>query len=106
MSNIPGKTNSIVLTTAILLGTTLLAQSPQLSRTFVSDEGTAIRISEAKLSAIYGKKQIESERPFHAMLKDGIWTVSGSLPEGWVDGVATIRIDQRTGKTISYGHGK
>jgi len=40
------------------------------------------------------------------MLKDGIWTVSGSLPEGWVDGVATIRIDQRTGKTISYGHGK
>jgi hypothetical protein len=28
---------------------------------------------------VYGKKQIESEEPFTAQLKDDVWTVSGTL---------------------------
>ena len=38
-----------------------------------------MKIAEAVLIPVYGEKQIESERPFVAKLKDGIRTVDGTL---------------------------
>src|SRR5439155_26942637 len=46
---------------------------------YVPDSATAIRVAESALIPVYGKKQIESERPFTAQLKDDTWTVWGSL---------------------------
>ncbi|MES2393206.1 MAG: NTF2 fold immunity protein [Acidobacteriota bacterium] len=94
----------IALLTSIC--TITFAQGPTPTNGFIPDEKTAIRVAEAVLSPIYGEDKIIGERPFHAQLENGIWTVSGSLPDGWVGGVAIIRIDQRTGKIISYIHGK
>ena len=45
----------------------------------VPDAETAIGKAEKVLSSIYGKKQIESERPFTASLSNGVWHVAGTL---------------------------
>jgi hypothetical protein len=89
-----------------LLCAASLAQAPQPRNGFIPDEQTAIQVAEAILSPIYGEKQIVSERPFHAALHEGIWTVEGSLPAGSVGGVATIRIAKKSGAVISYIHYK
>jgi NTF2 fold immunity protein len=94
------------LVVILMLTSPVLAQAPAPKNGFIPDEATAIRVAEAILDPIYGEKQILTERPFHASLNDGIWTVSGSLPQGWDGGVATIRIDKKTGTVISYIHGK
>jgi hypothetical protein len=91
----------------LILTASALAQAPAPKNGFIPDETTAIKVAEAILAPIYGEKQILSERPFHATLTDGAWTVSGSLPAKWdFGGVATIDLDKKTGAVISYIHGK
>jgi hypothetical protein len=97
---------TVQLAAFLLLAGGCLAQGPMPKNGYVPDEKTAVKIAEAVLSPIYGEKKIEGERPFHAVLKKTIWTVSGSLPAGWDGGVAEIRIDKRTGAILGYIHGK
>jgi len=73
---------------------------------FVPDPATAIRIAEAVWIPIYGQVQIERERPFRAVLKDGVWTVTGSLPAGRVGGVAVAQIGRRDGRILRVSHGQ
>src|SRR5438876_9669483 len=47
---------------------------------FVPDSGTAVRVAVAVWIPIYGASQIRSEQPYVATLKDGVWTVTGTLP--------------------------
>jgi hypothetical protein len=72
----------------------------------VPDQKTAIAFAEKALARIYGEKQITSERPFTARLDGGIWTVWGHLPDGWVGGVAEIKIRKSDAKVVSVTHGK
>ncbi|HUQ30996.1 MAG TPA: YbbC/YhhH family protein [Pyrinomonadaceae bacterium] len=71
---------------------------------FVPDEQTAISIAVAVWSPIYGREQIESEKPFKASLKDGVWTVTGTLPEGYNGGTAIADISQETGCILRVIH--
>ena len=73
---------------------------------YVSDEETAIKIAVAVWLPIYGKEKIEKEKPYKAMLKGGIWYVNGSLPKGWVGGVAEAEIAKDDGRIIRISHGK
>ena len=73
---------------------------------FVPDEGTAIAIAEAVLIPIYGRKKVESERPYHVKLDSDVWVVGGSLPQGRVGGVAIIKISKRDGRILYVNHGK
>lgn len=73
---------------------------------FVPDEITAIKIAEAVLIPIYGSDQVKSEKPFHAKLKDKVWIVTGTLPEGADGGVAEVRMSRLTGQILSVKHGK
>ncbi len=73
---------------------------------FIPDEKTASRVAEAVLVPIYGEEKIISERPFTAKLKNGVWTVTGHLPEGLLGGAAEIKISKKTGEIISVTHGK
>ena len=82
---------------------------------YVPDSATAIKIAEAVLALVYGKKQIDSERPFTAALRDGIWTVGGTLkcPDGkggtttdCAGGVAMVRIAKRDARILYMMHGK
>jgi len=82
---------------------------------FVPDAGTAVKIGEAVLIPVYGQQKIESERPFNAELKDGIWTVNGTLrcPDGHggtttscVGGTATVKIAKDNGRIVFMIHYK
>jgi hypothetical protein len=72
---------------------------------YVPDAATAIKIAVAVWEPIYGRKQIRSERPFHASLRNGVWTVRGSLPRGAVGGVAEADISKRDGRVLRVIHG-
>ena len=73
---------------------------------FVPDSSTAVRIAEAVWIPIYGEEQIARERPFSATLRNGVWTVGGSLPKGQAGGVAVAEISKRTGRIIRVSHGR
>ena len=90
----------------LLIAIACVAQAPAPKDGYVPDEKTAIKIAEAVLSPIYGEKQIEGERPFHAKLEGDQWVVSGSLPPNSDGGVAVIRIDKQTGAIIRHIHYK
>jgi hypothetical protein len=78
---------------------------------FVPDADTAIKIAVAVWSPIYGAEHIAGEKPYHATLKDGVWTVEGSLPESKygdiiLGGVALARISQKDGCILEVIHGQ
>ena len=70
------------------------------------DKATAIGIAVQEWERIYGKAKIESESPYHAVLKNDVWYVSGSLPDGRKGGVAEAEIRARDGRIIKIQHGK
>ena len=73
---------------------------------FVPDETTAIRIAVAVWLPLYGEKQIESEKPYTAKLRNGVWTVEGSLPEGRKGGVAVAEIAKSDARVLRVSHGE
>jgi hypothetical protein len=79
---------------------------------YVPDSRTAVQVAEAVLIPVYGEKQIESERPFTATLKNGVWTVTGTFrcPEGTpascAGGVAEVRISKDDARILYMLHGK
>jgi hypothetical protein len=81
----------------------------------VPDAATAVKIAEAVLIPVYGEKQIVSERPFHATLKDDVWTVDGTLtcPDGkggtttiCIGGAASVKLSKRDARILFMIHYK
>jgi hypothetical protein len=80
----------------------------------VADAATAVNLAEKALAKVYGKRQIDSERPFNASLSDGVWHVSGTLyckdkngnliVNACVGGVAMADIRQSDGRVMRTGH--
>ena len=95
-----------LISISIMLASVSQRHSVVPSNGFVPDEKTAIKIAEAVWIPIYGEQQIQSEKPFVASLKNGVWTVAGSLPEGWDGGVAIAEISKRDGRILRVSHGK
>jgi hypothetical protein len=74
---------------------------------FVPDSSTAVRIAEAVWIPIYGQAQVRRERPFRAILRGGVWTVTGTLhPPRSVGGVALAEIAKRDGRILRVSHGR
>ena len=73
---------------------------------FVPDSITAVRIATAVWNPIYGEQQIQGEQPYRASLREGIWTVEGSLPDDYIGGVAIAEIAKRDGRIVRVSHGK
>jgi hypothetical protein len=79
---------------------------------YVPDADTAIKIAVVVWSRIYGEREIAAEKPYHASLKDGIWTVQGSMPKEVsekptaVGGVAYAEIAKTDGRILLIGHGE
>jgi hypothetical protein len=82
----------------------------------VPDETTAVKIAEKALAKKYGEKKIQSERPFGATLRNGVWHVGGTLycsdqkgnvvKDACVGGVAMAEVRQRDGRVLKTGHTK
>jgi hypothetical protein len=73
---------------------------------YVPDEQTAIAIAVAVWSPIYGRDHIQNEKPFKAVLTNGVWHVEGTLPEGLVGGVAVAEISKDDGRILKVSHGQ
>lgn len=74
---------------------------------FVPDEKTAIKIAVAVWEPIYGIDKIAREKPYHAKLDtNGVWTVEGSLPAGYLGGVAIAEIAKDDARILRVSHGK
>ena len=106
-----------ILCAVLLLAVTSSAQNPQpAAKVRVPDAATALSIAEPTLIKVYGKRQIDYERPLTATLDDGIWSVHGTLccpdPKGQrtcgvgkcVGGVAALKLRQSDGKILSISH--
>jgi hypothetical protein len=95
-----------IVAVSVIFASSVQKHSYLPSKGFVPDEKTAMRIAEAVWSPIYGEEKIQSEKPFVASLKSGVWTVQGSLPKGWVGGVAIAEISKSDGRILRVSHGK
>jgi hypothetical protein len=73
---------------------------------YVPNRETAEKIAEAVWIPIYGKDNIDRQRPFGATLRNGVWYVCGSLPEGWFGGTAEAEISRKDGRILRISHGK
>ena len=103
--------NRAALIFSLLVITSALAQGYQPKEGFVPNSETAVRIADAVLIPVYGKKQIESEEPFTAKLKNELWIVQGTLhcPDGKADcfgGVAEVKISKTDARILFMSHGK
>jgi hypothetical protein len=99
----------------LLIATLAIGQGERPKRVPVPDSATAVKIAEAALLPVYGKKKIDSEGPFTAQLKNDVWTVSGTLhcSDGkggsttrCVGGVAVVQISKVDGRILSMAHYK
>ena len=102
---------SVALMTCACVANVQAQDSYHPPQGYVPDTKTAIRIAIAVWSPIYGEKQIQEEKPFHAALNHGIWTVTGSLPPSphgnvMVGGVALAKISKKDGRILQVTHGK
>jgi NTF2 fold immunity protein len=70
------------------------------------DGETAVVIAVAIFKPIFGAEKIESQRPFHADLNGEVWHVYGSLPVGWLGGVAEAELSRKDGRVIRVWHSK
>jgi NTF2 fold immunity protein len=101
----------IILTVS---ATGILAHSQTSPVPAVPDEAAAVKVAEKALAKIYGRKQIQSERPFTAKLSDGIWHITGTLyckdrqgnviKDACLGGVALADIRQNDGRVLKTGH--
>jgi hypothetical protein len=73
---------------------------------YVPDEKIAIRVAVAVWIPIYGEKQIEKEKPYHAVLTNGVWSVEGSLPTNTFGGVAIAEVAKDDARVLRVSHGK
>ena len=73
----------------------------------ISGKTDAIKKAETILIKIYGK-QVKKERPYHIFYDEeaGVWLVQGSLPSNMKGGVASIIIENDTGKVLAVWHEK
>lgn len=94
------------LQTAALAGASPAKPIHRPATGYVPDETTAIRIAVAAWEPIYGPKTIAREKPCHAALKAGVWTVEGSLPRGQLGGGAVAEIRQSDGCLLRVSHGR
>ena len=74
---------------------------------FVPNAKTAIKIAVAVWEPIYGEDKIAREKPYRARVgTNGVWIVEGSLPEGYLGGVAIAEIAKEDGRILRVSHGK
>jgi len=74
---------------------------------FVPDKATAVAIAYAIAVPIYGKKSMDSELPFRAELKDGVWTVLTTLNcKSCEGGTLVVQIEKVSGKILFLTHTK
>ena len=68
----------VVVLATVLAPSAVRQKSKQASGIREPDAATAIKIAEPALIKVYGRKQIDYEKPLNATLEDGVWHVYGT----------------------------
>lgn len=76
-----------------------------IGRPIVTDAGTALLIAEAVLVSIYGEVLIQHQQPLAVGKFGDVWIVEGTLPKGYLGGVAYIKIHSLDGRILQVTHG-
>lgn len=76
------------------------------SQGYVPDAATAITIAVAVWEPIYGVEKISNQKPYVAVLLNGVWKVRGSLPSQYIGGTAEAEISKDDGKILRVSHGQ
>jgi hypothetical protein len=103
---------STVACFVIALAVAFAQGKPSLKDGYVPEADTAIKIAVVVWSRMYGEHEIAAEKPYHASLEDGIWTVQGSMPKEVsekptpIGGVAYAEIAKTDGRILLIGHGE
>jgi len=85
---------------------TNISKKQILVDTVVKSQETAIKYAETILFDIYGKKSIESQKPYEIYKIEGYWIIGGTLPKGMLGGTFLIIINPKNGQIIKLTHGK
>jgi hypothetical protein len=103
-----GKNSALTLLAVVIAVTLLAADLPKGNykpkEGYVPDKETAIKIAVAIWTPIYGEKLVQSEKPYHAVLSNGVWFVRGWTLDLYGDAaVAEISKDDGRILRVSYG---
>src|SRR5258707_10465198 len=79
-------------------------RNPLPSNGIVPDEVTAVKIAEAVFQPIFGAEEVAKYLPYHAQLKDDVWTVYGTLKRGSLGGTPQMTIQKKDGRVIEVWH--
>ncbi len=74
--------------------------------TIVKSQETAIKYAETILFEIYGRKNIEKQKPYEVYKIDEYWIIGGTLPKGMLGGTFLIIISSKNGQIVKLTHGK
>ncbi len=79
-----------------------------LESSIIKDKKTAIAVAEPILFGIYGKENIERQKPYDVQYVEVYWVISGTLKEGGFafGGTFLIIMDSRNGQVLRMTHGK
>ncbi len=72
----------------------------------IKDSNTAIKVAEPILFGIYGKSNIEDQKPYETYLIGNHWVINGTLMVGTLGGGFLIIIDARNSKVLKIIHYK
>ncbi|MBO0358112.1 hypothetical protein J0X19_09170 [Hymenobacter sp. BT186] len=72
----------------------------------IGSSTVAVQVAEPILFNIYGKENIQSQRPYTVHLIDNYWVLAGRLPAGYEGGTFLLIMDARNSKVIRITHGK
>jgi len=78
--------------------------NPFPSAGIVPDEVTAVRVAVAILEPIFGSEEVKKFEPYHAQLRNGIWTVYGTLKRGSMGGTPQLTIQKKDGRVREVFH--
>lgn len=81
-----------------------MAESKLPSKGIVPDEGTAVKVAEAIFLPVFGQEEVTEFLPYHAQLRDGVWTVYGTLKPNSRGGTPQLRIQKKDGKVLEVWH--
>lgn len=73
---------------------------------FVPTAQVAVTIADVVLSNIYGKDNIDAQKPFSVNLENDIWLIEGHIEQGYLGGVAYMEIRKSNGEILKVIHGK
>ncbi|APV48304.1 hypothetical protein BWI17_00570 [Betaproteobacteria bacterium GR16-43] len=96
----------VALAAVFSLGQSMKSRSGDRPPGPVHNAKAAIEIAVAAWTPVYGREQIEKQKPFRALLRGGVWTVEGTLPSNSAGGVVLAEIASDNGRVIRMSDGR